>query len=159
MKKYLMGLFFLSVLLLAGCSKDNEANEGDDDGGKKVENEFKITPPSWLIGTWGDDYGMVEVKYSKDNVALKYMQMGVELNALQYAKEMKKVCDISQNQGFDCNVKFYDQTKGNDYTVFLIVTQMGVSTDMTMKATRINNNEINFSYNNIDFTVGSLKRK
>lgn len=81
MKKYLMGLFFLGVLLLAGCSKDNEPNEGEDDGGKEVENEFKITPPSWLIGTWGDDYGMVEVKYSKDNVALKYMQVGVELHA------------------------------------------------------------------------------
>ena len=66
MKKVFRFSVLLAVIaiVMAGCSKKDDESGGSKSGGAK------LSPPTWIQGTWEDETGVISYKFTKDDILI-----------------------------------------------------------------------------------------
>jgi hypothetical protein len=111
-----LGIF----ILLFGCSLNTKA--------------YKINPPSWIIGTWSDEYSINQFRFTEHNIVLSIPSLSVDMS------EAFKSANINE----DISISTYRVN----------ASQSG--TTLILKFDKVNSTSINYYVTSSGITVGPI---
>ena len=118
------------ALAIVNCSKKDD--EGGSSGGGS-----KLSPPSWIQGTWEDEGGL-KIKFTKDDIVINDIA------------SFKVIYNITVSK--DCKTSTKEKTKNNSlYEVTVTATCQGEGESGTFKFKKVDDSHIEFSTDHADY--------
>lgn len=92
MRKFLsISLSLFVIIVLVSCSLD--VNSG------------RLTPPSWIKGTWSDSYGIITATFTNSNFSVKNSGSTIDYSSFVKMREVKLKDQVSTNNTYSITME------------------------------------------------------